>query len=75
MIISKKNWLCKQCSLQFDCKNIYNTHLNLLHKQIIETKSVENERKTIETRYNFFRVYHLRFEKLVDAVKGLISQK
>ena len=40
---TKKDWFCYQCSLQFDSKHIYSLHIRLLHKPIIETKSIKNE--------------------------------
>ena len=46
MNISKKEWFCYQCSLQFDSSLVYDLHLKLLHKHIIETKSIKNEPKT-----------------------------
>ena len=33
MNITKKDWFCHQCSLQFDSKEIYSLHSKLLHKQ------------------------------------------
>ena len=52
MNISKREWFCYKCSLQFDSSLVYGSHLKLLHKQIIETKSIKNEPKTIELLAN-----------------------
>ena len=52
MNISKKEWFCYQCSLQFDSNLAYVRHLKLLHKQIIETKFTINEPKTNELLAN-----------------------
>ena len=32
MNITKKDWFCHQCSLQFDSMHIYSLHLKLLHR-------------------------------------------
>ena len=43
MNITKKDWFCYQCSLQFNSNHIYTFHLKLMHKDLIETNSVKNE--------------------------------
>ena len=48
MNITKKDWFCHQCLLQFDSKHVYSLHLKLLHKHKIETKSIKNELKSNE---------------------------
>ena len=52
MNITKKEWYCCQCSLQFDRQHIYNLHLKLLHKHLIQTKSVVNELQSNEPHVN-----------------------
>ena len=48
MNIIKKDWYCYQCTLQFESSHIFSLHLKLVHKQIIQTKSIKNEPKSIE---------------------------
>ena len=51
MNVSKKDWFCYQCSLQFNSSQVYDLHLKLLHKQI-ETQSIKNEPKSNEVLAN-----------------------
>ena len=48
MNITKKNWFCYQCSLQFDSQHVYSLHLKLLHKHRIQRKSNKNKHKSNE---------------------------
>ena len=46
MNIPNREWFCVLCSLQFDSKLVYNLHLKLLHKHIIQKKSIKNKCKS-----------------------------
>ena len=49
MNISKKEWFCYHCSLQFDSKHVYNLHLKLLHKGINAKRPYKNKAKSNES--------------------------
>ena len=36
--MSFKDWYCSRCSLQFDKKVIFDMHLSIVHKEIVEIK-------------------------------------
>ena len=36
--MSVKDWYCSMCSLQFDKKVIFDMHLSIVHKEIVEIK-------------------------------------
>ena len=40
--MSFKDWYCSRCSLQFDKKVIFDMHLSIVHKEIVEIKDKPN---------------------------------
>ena len=63
MEVTKKDWLCNQCSLQFDTKNIFSLHLKLLHKHKNAKRSNKNELKSIPS------------DGLSDSNKSILSDE
>ena len=66
MNITKKDWFCYKCSLQFDSQHVYSLHLKLLHKNKIAKKSIINELKSIET---------LASKEKSDSSNQILSEK
>ena len=62
MNIDQKKWFCMQCSLQFESSSVFDLHLKLLHKKVIEEE-------TIETKPNLEECFNNDVELLAKSNK------
>ena len=40
------DWYCEKCSLQFDKKMIFDMHLSIVHKEVVDIKEKPDETST-----------------------------
>ena len=50
--MSLKDWYCEKCSLQFNKKVVFDMHLSIVHKEIIEIKETSTVEKRTRTKNN-----------------------